>query len=63
MDAWLSYKRKIWNDRIDWRIQLNVKNLFGGTGLRRLKVQPWGQTASVSMPAEKRWYVTNTFEF
>ena len=26
--AWISYKRKIMRDRVNWRLQLNVRNLF-----------------------------------
>ena len=26
--TWVTYKRKIFQNRIDWRLQLNVRNLF-----------------------------------
>ena len=26
--AWITYKRKLFNNRLDWRLQLNVRNLF-----------------------------------
>ena len=26
--GWITYKRKIFKDRIDWRLQMNVRNLF-----------------------------------
>jgi len=26
--GWISYKRKIFKDRIDWRLQMNVRNIF-----------------------------------
>jgi hypothetical protein len=63
VDAWITYERKIWNDRIDWKVQLNVKNLLGGNGLIAIRTQPWGAAAAVRIPPEKRWYITNTFEF
>jgi hypothetical protein len=63
VDALVSYKRKIWSDRIDWKIQLNVKNLFGGNGLIPIRTQPWGEHAQVRIPPEKRWYITSSFEF
>jgi catecholate siderophore receptor len=63
VDAWLSYKRKIWSDRINWKAQLNVKNLIGGSGLIPIRTQPWGEHAQVRIPPEKRWYITNSFEF
>jgi hypothetical protein len=63
VDAWISYKRRIWNDRINWKMQFSVKNLFGGTDLLPVRAQPWGEVAVVRIPPEKRWYITNTFEF
>jgi outer membrane receptor protein involved in Fe transport len=26
--AWVTYKRKFFRDRIDWRVQVNVRNVF-----------------------------------
>jgi catecholate siderophore receptor len=63
VDAWLSYGRKIWNDRINWKAQLNVKNLIGDDDLILIKSQPWGAPAQMRIPPEKRWYITSTFEF
>ena len=62
-DAWLSYKRRIFNDRIAWRIQLNVRNLIGSDELIRVSTNPDGQTAIVRIPPDRQWFVTNTFRF
>jgi hypothetical protein len=63
VDAWLSYSRKIWNERIQWKAQLNVRNLYGDDDLVGITVQPWGEVARVRLPPERRWFLSNTFSF
>jgi hypothetical protein len=62
-DGWLSYKRRIFGDRMAWRIQLNVRNLIGSDELIRVSTNPDGQTAIVRIPPDRQWFVTNTFRF
>jgi hypothetical protein len=62
-DAWVSYHRKLWQGRIDWKIQLNVTNLYGTTSPIAVGVQPWGDISTVRLAPERRWYLTNSFEF
>ena len=62
-DAFLGYERKRWDGRIDWKVQLNAKNIFERRDLIPIAVQPWGQTAAVRLSPEERWYLTNTFSF
>jgi hypothetical protein len=62
-DLWLSYERKI-NDRIGWKMQLNVRNLGDSDGIIPISVQPDGRTwASVRVKPTQEWFVTNTFTF
>jgi hypothetical protein len=63
VDAWVSYQRKIWGGRIDWKVQLNVRNLYGSSDLIPIGVQPWGDIATVRLAPERRWYLTNSFSF
>jgi hypothetical protein len=63
VDLFASYARKIWNNRIDWRVQLNVRNAIGQDGLVDVTVQPWGETAISRLAPERRWYLTNSFSF
>jgi hypothetical protein len=62
-DAWVSYERKVWNDHINWKVQLNARNLFGSTDPIGIAVQPWGAPSTVRLAPERRWYLTNTFSF
>jgi len=61
-DGWLRYSRKI-NDKIGWRIQLNVRDLLGRDELIAVTAQPSGHVASARIPQPNKWTLTNTFEF
>ncbi|MBL9194933.1 MAG: TonB-dependent receptor [Opitutaceae bacterium] len=63
VDGNLGYTRKIFSNRIDWRLQLNVRNLISNQDLIPITVQPWGETASARLAPERRWYLTNSFSF
>lgn len=62
-DGWISYKRRIFRDRVAWRIQLNVRNLIGSDSLIPVSTNPDGSTAIVRIPPDRQWVVTNTFRF
>lgn len=63
LDLWVGYERKL-TDRINWRIQLNVRNVGDNNGLIPISVQPDGQTwASVRIAPTQEWFLTNTFSF
>jgi outer membrane receptor protein involved in Fe transport len=63
VDAWLGYERRIWNDKITWKVQLNVSNLLRDRELIPIQAQPWGQVATYRLAGPQRWYLTNTFSF
>jgi hypothetical protein len=63
VDFFGSYTRKIWSNRIDWKIQLNVRNAIGKGDLIPITAQPDGSPASVRLAPDRRWYVTNSFSF
>lgn len=63
LDAWLSYEHKI-TKRVNWKIQLNARNLFGKEELIPISVQPDGKTwASARIAPNREWFLTNTFSF
>ena len=62
-DFWLSYGRKISNDRIDWKIRLNARNLIGEEDLIVIAAQPSGQPSGVRIPQGTIWQLSNTFKF
>lgn len=62
-DAWLSYERRL-TKKINWKIQLNGRNIFGKEEVIPISVEPDGQTwASVRIAPNREWFVTNTFSF
>jgi len=63
VDAWIGYTRRIFTNRIEWRAQLNARNVLGGDTPIAITVQPWGEPASVRIPPERRLYLTNSFSF
>ncbi|MDP3069964.1 MAG: TonB-dependent receptor plug domain-containing protein [Opitutaceae bacterium] len=63
VDAWIGYRRNLWKNRIQWKVQLRATNLIAGTVPIAIGVQPWGEFSTVRLAPEKRWYLTNTFSF
>ncbi len=63
VDAWVGYTRKIWNDRIDWKIQLNVRNLLNDDELVPIKANPDGAEVAWRIPTPLEWTIRNTFSF
>ncbi len=62
VDMWLAYSHKI-NDRVNWRIQLNINNLLASRELIPVASEPDGTVATWRIPEGRTWSVTNTFEF
>ena len=67
--AWIGYGRKIMNDKVNWKIQLNIRNLFDQDTLQVLRdvdTRDGNHTPSVALYrlAEPRTLrLTNTFRF
>ncbi|MDX2185908.1 MAG: TonB-dependent receptor plug domain-containing protein [Opitutaceae bacterium] len=61
-DFWAGYTRKL-TDKVQWNIQLNVRNVFKDTRLIPISVQPDGTTAAARIAEGMAWSVANTFEF
>ena len=64
VDFWIGYGKKL-TERINWRIQLNVRNAFDGNKLIPLTVQPDGKgtPAAWRIAPAQTWQITNTFSF
>ncbi len=61
-DAWIGYQTRL-KDKIDYRVQLNVRNLFADDDMIPILANPDGTTAQVRIPAETTWTISNTFSF
>jgi len=62
IDLWMGYSRRI-GKRIQWNIQLNVRNVFVGNELIPITVQPDGSAAGYRIKPPQMWTITNTFKF
>ncbi|MFZ9746701.1 MAG: TonB-dependent receptor plug domain-containing protein [Opitutaceae bacterium] len=66
--AHVSYQRRLWNDRLNWRAQLNVQDIGG---VEPYTIRKSATSAAPTTPittywhrgSPQTWMVTNTFEF
>ena len=62
VDMWVGYSHKI-SDGLNWKIQLNVRNIGESAHLAPVFIQPDGTTAFSRIEEGTSWFLTNTFEF
>ena len=62
-DLWFSYGKRLMDDKIDWSIRLNIRNLVGESGDIPVKTNPDGRVAVVRIPNPRTIYLSNTFKF
>jgi outer membrane receptor protein involved in Fe transport len=69
-DSWLSYQRPIYRNKINWKLQLNVRNLFNTDLLIPVRANPVAEgdytnyTIGAYRIGEARtWELTSTFSF
>lgn len=61
-DLWLTYRRELANG-IGWKIQLNVRNAFGGSDPIPVVTNPDGRVAVIRNSNPQEFFITNTFSF
>jgi hypothetical protein len=62
VDLWASYSKPI-TDKIDWKIQLNVRNALGDDDMIPVVINPDGKVAVARNPNPMDVYISNTFRF
>ncbi len=62
-DAWITYQRPIFNDRVDWKAQLNIRNLIGDNDPIQVAADVDGTIYSLRNPPPREIFLTNTFSF
>lgn len=63
-DLWLGYNKKFALARkVNWRIQLNLRNVGESTRLVPVRYQPDGTMALSRIQEGMTWALTNSFEF
>ncbi|MDD2763781.1 MAG: TonB-dependent receptor plug domain-containing protein [Opitutaceae bacterium] len=61
-DMWIGYQRKLTHN-VNWRIQLNLRNVGEKTRLVPAYYEPDGSLALARIQQGMEWQFTNTFEF
>jgi len=62
-DGFGGYGRKIFRERIQWRLQLNIRNLLDNTDLIGQRADPDGKIVVANAKAPRAFILTNSFEF
>ena len=62
LDLWVGYQRKL-TDSVDWRIQINARNVGQDTSLTPVSANPDGTYATMRIVEGTTWSITNTFSF
>ncbi|MDA7916759.1 TonB-dependent receptor plug domain-containing protein [Opitutaceae bacterium] len=62
-DLWVGYSRKIFNDKVKWSAQLNVRNVFADNEPIVVQRQPDGTANRVAIPSPRQFILSNTFSF
>ena len=62
VDMWAGYGHKL-SRKVDWRIQLNIRNLDSKTHLEPISIQPDGGPAGYRIVQGQTWEITNTLSF
>lgn len=62
-DLWISYSRKIWNDKVRMKVQLNVNNAFEGGRLLPIAVNYDGKPWAYRIIDPRQFVLTTTFDF
>ncbi len=62
LDLWVGYSRQL-TEALNWRIQLNMRNVGENKGLTPISANPDGEIAAQRITEGMTWALTNTFSF
>lgn len=63
LDLWVGYRRKILHDKVDWSLQLNVRDVTEKNGLKPIAANGDGTPSQFRIVFGPSWYLTSTFNF
>jgi hypothetical protein len=63
VDLWVSYNRPVWNNRVNMRVQLNVRDAFENGGLQAVAVNWDGNPYAYRIVDSRQIMLTTTFDF
>lgn len=62
-DLWLSYRKKLFDNKIDWSIRLNLSNIFNDDELIPVRANPDGTLANFRIQQGRTWRLSSSFRF
>ena len=62
-DIWFGYRRQLFEGKLNWKIQLNVRNFGNDADLDEVATHLDGSYARYRIVPESSWFITNTFDF
>jgi hypothetical protein len=62
-DLWFGYQRRIFSNKINWRIQVNLHNVLKKYELVPAQFEPDGSLALMRIQEGMTWQLTNSFDF
>jgi hypothetical protein len=62
-DGWISYRTKVLKEKVDMKVQLNVKNMFTHNKLIPVFANPDGTVAVWQIDESRKFTVSTTFSF
>jgi hypothetical protein len=62
-DLWFSYRKRLFSERIDWSIQLNIYNILNDDQLIPVRANPDGTLANFRIQQGRSWRLSSTFRF
>lgn len=63
VDLWVSYRRKLFKRSVDWKIQLNISNVFAHEDFMPATLNADGTTAVLKIAPQRSWSITSSFDF
>ena len=62
-DLWAAYTRRILNDKVRWKLQLNIANVFEDGGLQAVGVNYDGSPYAFRIVDPRQFILTSSFDF
>ncbi len=63
LDMWVGYTRELLDSKVNWKVQLNVRNLLNDDELIPVSANPDGRITAFRIPVPLVWEIRNTFSF
>lgn len=63
VDGFIGYERPLMDGKLDWNVQLNVRNLLNDDDLIEVAANPDGRVVGWAIPTPMTWQIRNTFRF